>query len=601
MAECDPKAHTYYTFLKSLVLHLCATISMTIYKYLLCLLTCLTGFTAYGQVFEAPPPKIDKRWEEAYLDSLRLHENSLLHYRAHQCRNRYGKYGWVDKHHKVVVPFEYDEFPRQLTDFNPAKKGKQWGAVDARGKIVIPIQYLIFNQLLKQKLVICGTGYYKKVVFDYKGKVVLPEQNYFDVRPFNDHSLAVVLDHKVPKTKIYNLQGELIKTWDYANIYDLRNGRLQVYYDTILVTNRVTYKGLIDTSGKVLMPMVYTEILWEKGDWVRVINHQTKVRGLFRISTQTFFPDKYYSVAPPDPLGNFTFLVGETMGAAKLGLMDEQFRIIYPAAYRNIQFLDEQGHYILTAGRGLRGYRCGVGNARGDMVVDTVWHDFAPVLFSKKDNTLDRNGYVEYDTSAFWTYNGGEWGKNGLWHRQLGQLQPPVYYRVEAVSHTTYTIDHNDTTRLYHVDGRLLACPYHTVRPLNKPPCPLLVHSYTVDAKGSDYLLMDPMGQVLKSLESEPRRLNDSIFVLTRYVDNPSGGYGTNKQYALFDAELNPITDFVYENQPEALEYLPREQTIRMLELSQPAGFGAWVAFYKTKDAGKVVLVDGKGKVFGLE
>lgn len=571
------------------------------YKYLFCLFVFLTSLTTYGQVFEAPAPKMDQKWEEGYLDSVQMHENSLLHYRPHQCQNRYGKYGWVDKHHKVVVPFVYDEFPRQLTDFNPVRKGKQWGAVDATGKVVIPFQYTIFIPLLKQKLVICSNGYFKKVVYDYKGKVVLPEKNYFDVRAFNDHSLAVVLDHKVPKTMIYNLQGELIRIWDYSNIYDLRNGKLQVYKDTLIGINRITFKGLIDTTGKVLMPMVYTEILWEKGDWARVINHQTKVRGLFRISTQTFFPDQYYSVAPPDPLGNFTFLVGETMGEAKLGLMDEQFRIIYPAVYRNIQFLDEQGHYILTAGRGLRGYRCGVGNARGEMVVDTVWHDFAQVLFSKKDHTLDRNGYVEYDTTDFWTYNGGEWGQNGLWHRKLGQLKPPVYYRVEAISHTTYTIDHNDTTRLYHVDGRVLAGPYHTIRPLNKPPSNLVVHSYAVDANGSDYMLLNTMGQVLKSLESEPLRLNDSIFVLKRYVDKPVGGYGTNWQYALFDANLNSITDFVYENQLEALEYLPREQTIQMLELSQPAGFGPWVAFYKTKDGEKVVLLDGKGKTFGLD
>ncbi len=424
----------------------------------------LTGLQA--QIFEAPPPQIDHEREENYRDSVYLHQNTDLHYRPHRCMNHYGKYGWVDKYHKVIIPFEYDLFPVQLSDFNLVRKGRKYGALDAKGRLILPFQYSGITPLFKQELVVCFNGPYKKSVLDFNGRIIIPEDTLRTLQLFNDSTLAIQ-DFKTNETRLYNLQGRQVKTWNYKYIYELPSGRFKVSKDTVIGINALTLSGLIDASGKELIPMHYTSIQWEQGDWARVLNYKTKTRGLYQISTRTLHPDSCYSISPPDPFGNFTFWVGESSEYTKAGLMDADFNVIYPPAYRNIRFLDEKGHYMLMAGSGLRGPRYGVGNKKGEIVADTVLSYFKQLLFDKTDHTLSRSGYVEYDTLPFWSYENAATDKKGLWHQQLGQLRAPEYDRIAAVSHSAYVTLKKDTSFLFHADGRILAGPYYSIHPLS--------------------------------------------------------------------------------------------------------------------------------------
>lgn len=550
----------------------------------------------FAQTFEAPPPQIDRELEAGYRDSVYQHQNTDLHYRPHCCRNRYGKYGWVGKHHQVLIPFVYDQFPTLLTDFNLARKGKLHGAVDAQGRELLPFNYSGLTPLYKQERVICANGAYRKSVLDFKGRVIIPEDSLRTLWLFNDTTLALQF-FKTNETKLYNLQGKYIKTWNYKYITELPSGRFSVGKDTLIGTSLLSVSGLLDAAGKQLIPMQYTSIQWEQGDWARVLNHKTKVRGLYRISTQTFYPDQYYSIAPPDPNGNFRFLIGETSGQATVGLMDSSFKTIFPPVYHNIQYLDEKGHYLLGGSLGLRGRRCGVGNAAGEMVIDTVLSYFKQLVFDKADQTLSKTGYVEYDTLPFWTYEYAKTDQKGLWHRQLGQLRPPEYDRIEAVSHTAYVLSKNDTSYLYHADGRLLAGPYYSMRPLSSARRYLLAQKFAGNAKGAYWVLLDLEGQLVKELESEPRQLTQGIFYLIRYVEQ---GYRNGKKYALFDQDLNPITDFVYEAEPWPLDLLKLEQRIRLLELEHPVGYGPWVGYLKSEGP-TLLLLDDKGNTWELK
>ena len=375
---------------------------MRILHFLLALFACLPVF---AQV-DVPVVQINRELEAAYRDSVARHEDfgAILHYQPHRCQNRYGRFGWVDKYHKVVIPFEYQEFPEHLSSFNPAKKGGNYGAIDAQGKEIVPFKYSSLSPYYKQRLVICRDRSYKITVFDFEGRVLIPEEKLYNIWLFNDSTLAMQ-DFSKKDVRTYDLQGRHIKTWAYSHIYHFSSGRIRISRDTVMGLGMATTHGILDPNGKMLVPLEYTGIDWENGDWARVANYKTQTGGLFQISTQTLHPDKYYKVLPPDPLGNFTFWDGVSIENFRVGLMDAQFKVIYPPTYLDIRFLDEKGHYTLHAGRNNRGHLRGVGNAQGQVVMDTTLLGFEPVVYEKKVGQNERGQWImAYDTLPFFVF-----------------------------------------------------------------------------------------------------------------------------------------------------------------------------------------------------
>lgn len=566
---------------------------MRYYFLLIALFACLS---ASAQV-DDPVIEIDHQAAAFYRDSVARHQDwgAIYHYQPHRCQNRYGYYGWVDKYHKVVIPFEYQELPDPVSNFNPAKKGGKYGAIDARGKVIIPFKYSSLSPYYKQRIVVCREGPEKGSAFDFEGRVIIPEGKYYNIWLFNDSTLAVQ-DFNRKDLRTYDLKGKAVKTWPYSHILQFPSGRFLAYRDTLIGLGFVSMQGLLDPGGKVLIPLEYTSIEWEKGDWARVANYKTKTGGLFQISTQTLYPDKYYKVLPPDPLGNFTFWEGASWEQARAGLMDAQFKVIFRPAYRDIRFLDEKGHYTLHAGRSNRGDRRGVGNAEGQVIMDTVLVGFKPMVHERKIGQNDRGQWIiEYDTLPFQIFEDILSGKYGLWHRQAGQLRPAAFDRFDGVSPTTFIQEKGDTAYLCHIDGRQLAGPYYRISQGQ-------VEGYLVVRPNwqDEYILLDLEGHLIRHLEGEPRRLSDGIYVMGRYGDKRSG-YGQVKEYGLFDKDLNPITGLIFDMEPHAISGLGISQKIQVLDREHPAGYGPWVGYMRERPGGGFALIDGVGKVFEIK
>jgi hypothetical protein len=563
-------------------------------RILLSLIALFTCLSAPAQI-DDPVIEIDHEAEAAYRDSVARHEGSSLHYQPHRCKNRRERYGWVDKYHKVLIPFEYQEFPDYLSNFNPAKKGGKYGAIDARGKVIIPFKYSSLSPYYKQRIVVCREGPEKVSAFDFEGRVILPEEKLYNIWLLNDSTLAVQ-DFSRKDVRTYDLQGQPVKIWPYSHISQFPSGRFRAYRDTLIGLGFVSMQGVLDPDGKVLIPLEYTGIEWEQGDWARVANNKTKTGGLFRISTQTLYPDKYYKVFPPDPLGNFTFWEGASWDQARAGLMDAQFKVIFPPAYLDIRFLDEKGHYVLHAGRSNRGNRRGIGNANGQVVIDTVLLGFEPVVNRREIGQNERGQWiVEYDTLPFLIFEDPLSGKKGLWHRQIGQLRPAEFDRFGIVSSQSFIQEKGDTSYLFHIDGRQLAGPYYRISHSH-------LNDYLVVRPDwfDEYILLDLEGRFIRKLESEPRRLADGIYVMGRYGDKKSG-YGQLKEYGLFDRDLNPITGLIFDMEPHAMDGLNTSQKIRVLDREHPAGYGPWIGYMREGLGEAFTLIDGTGKTFEIK
>jgi hypothetical protein len=146
-----------------------------------------TSLSVFAQV-EDPVITIDPKAEAGYRDSLARHESSgaIWHYTPHRCQNRHGRFGWVDKYHKIVIPFDYQELPDPISHFNPAKKEGKYGAIDAKGKVIIPFKYSSLSPYYPQRIVVCREGPEKVSVFDFEGRVILPEEKRYNIWLFND-------------------------------------------------------------------------------------------------------------------------------------------------------------------------------------------------------------------------------------------------------------------------------------------------------------------------------------------------------------------------------------------------------------------------------
>lgn len=566
-------------------------------RYCFFLLALLAYFSVAAQVNPPPVPQINHEAESGYRDSVARHEDfgAIWHYKPHRCQNRYGRYGWVDKYHKVTIPFDYQEFPEVLSDFNPAKKGGKFGAVDAKGKVILPFKYSSLSPYYEQRLVICRDASFKISVFDLEGHVIIPAEKLYNIWLFNDSTLAVQ-DFGKKDVKTYNLQGEHLKTWAYSHILPLPSGRFRAYRDTLVGFDRGTLHGILGPDGQVLVPLEYTGIEWEKGDWARVANHRSKTGGLFQISTQILYPDTYYKLLPSDPLGNFTFWEGASWEQARAGLMDAQFKVIFPPVYSDIRFLDEKGHYTLHAGPSNRGDRRGVGNSKGQVVLDTVLVGFRPMVHERKIGQNDRGQWmIAYDTLPFLIYEDILSGKYGLWHRQAGQLRAAAFDRFDGVSPTAYIQEKGDTSYLFHIDGRPLAGPYYRIWG-GRIDDYLLVRPNWHD----EYTLLDPEGRFIRKLEGEPRRLADGIYVMGRY-GNKKSGYGQVKEYGLFDRDLNPITGLIFDSEPHSMDGLNTQQKIRVLDREHPAGYGPWIGYMREGLSQVLVLFDAAGKTFEIK
>jgi hypothetical protein len=103
-----------------------------------------------------------------------------------------GKYGFVDKDGKIVVPLEYDEAVTMSEGYAPVRKGNDWGFVDSLGKMVINPQFsdaLCYHDGLAAVKKGGRWGY-----IDYDGKTAIPF-TFDNARGFRE-GLAAVANQK---------------------------------------------------------------------------------------------------------------------------------------------------------------------------------------------------------------------------------------------------------------------------------------------------------------------------------------------------------------------------------------------------------------------
>ena len=178
-----------------------------------------------------------------------------------------GKYGCLDTTGNPVIPFEYDWMGIRFEDgVTTAKKNGKYGIIDKAGAVVVPFTYKSMGSFY-EGLADChdvNGGY-----IDTTGEIVIPFQYNYTARFW--HGLAFVRNEKAPV-----FAGMIDKTGKV--VIDLteqvENGSMKVAraLDETLIMfedSSLSHVGVIDISGKVLLPTEYDEIVErDKGYWL---------------------------------------------------------------------------------------------------------------------------------------------------------------------------------------------------------------------------------------------------------------------------------------------------------------------------------------------
>lgn len=162
------------------------------------------------------------------------------------------KWGVLTGSGNIKVPFEY----QVIADFSEGKalaaKNGKCGVINIEGKILIPFKY-IFNENLINTAIF-KNGY---IVIKQKLKSVLMDSvgSKFNAANFDDVGMigsGLIPVKKNKKWGYANLNGKIKINIQYQEVFPFENG-----FAKVIFKNKT---GIIDTSGKVILPILYEEV-----------------------------------------------------------------------------------------------------------------------------------------------------------------------------------------------------------------------------------------------------------------------------------------------------------------------------------------------------
>jgi len=198
------------------------------------------------------------------------------------------KWGYINKQGKEVIPCIYEEVREFNKGIARVKKDDKWGYIDKQGKEVVPFEYsfhtigpAMADDIIDCDSVVLYHAYKdnKEGCFNEQGQVVIPFV-YDNIQDIYDDNLIEVMKDK--KKGLVDITGKEVLPCIYDKITLLgdnfikvaKDGEFTGYNDGVL--NVISYTnskwGLVDRSGKELIPCVHDNILLIGDDLIKVAN-----------------------------------------------------------------------------------------------------------------------------------------------------------------------------------------------------------------------------------------------------------------------------------------------------------------------------------------
>lgn len=178
-----------------------------------------------------------------------------------------GKWGFIDESGKEVIPLQYQKAGGFKNGLAKVMLNDKWGFINPQGKYVVQPLYTFIDNF-ENDLAICNTGAATKNKYSFFS-----------------------LDYEGGKWGAVDRTGKVIIPLVYDKLYYLSEQAL------FLVTKN-NLRGLLSTTGAVLLPVTYTELIVRSKDCFIVKNNNRY--GALNRSNQTIVPFEYSDIPKQD-------------------------------------------------------------------------------------------------------------------------------------------------------------------------------------------------------------------------------------------------------------------------------------------------------------
>jgi hypothetical protein len=370
--------------------------------------------------------------------------NVDLAYLPHFCQNKEGYMGYMGGVDSILIPFEYEYIDTTygFSNFLIAVKDNRYGIIDKKNNIMLPFNHR-YIRYLSPHFAEVAREYTSKGLIDDKGQLVLPYE-FFQIELVNDSLILASRSMGAP-TELYNPQGEHIGHFyptvkhtgysrpiyhkEYFEIY----GRI-IDYDSRLM-------GVADKCLNIVIPAECSNIYWVENNWAFIAKYGIYQPGLFNIRKQTFLELPYWRIEQPDLAGNLTVT---PFNGRKSGLIDTNGIEIFPPDFLWVKCLNAKGHYLLKKNDGAR-----IIDTKGNILLDTIYKQiYQGRLFGVVSET------------PLWIFYESKSKKSGIWHNELGLIQPAVADKIIIVNDSLYICSVAENMALYHCKHGMISSEY---------------------------------------------------------------------------------------------------------------------------------------------
>lgn len=210
------------------------------------------------------------------------------------CVKKDAKYGFYDITGKLVIPVEYDNVgsftsshPKEAT----VKKDGTWGVIANNGSIILPIEYESVSIDAENVYRVKKNGLYG--IIDKDGKVLFPFK-YQDLGAFDKDCLTFAMNEE-HRYGYIDRDDHVIIGFSFERAGNF-NGK---YAEVSMGWNKT---GLIDKTGKVVIPMKYTYIRTLLDDTAEIVmedrNEYKDLYGIYDLKNNYCIPCRYERIEP---------------------------------------------------------------------------------------------------------------------------------------------------------------------------------------------------------------------------------------------------------------------------------------------------------------
>lgn len=167
-----------------------------------------------------------------------------------------GKFGLMDKSFKELIPAKYNQTSFYSDGLFVVEYNGKWGAVDRNDKTIIPFEYESLGAVDETGMIMATKASLGGFI-DKSGKVIVP-LTFYNLFPYQEN-FAKFLDKTSEKYGVIDRKGNIIVQPKYSDIGFFKNGLAIVSnYNYKAGNENIAKKGYIDTTGKEIIPLTFT-------------------------------------------------------------------------------------------------------------------------------------------------------------------------------------------------------------------------------------------------------------------------------------------------------------------------------------------------------